>query len=90
VFERFERWLVAMLLLLVTGRDSLCAARPAASGVAAPLRFVLDLVGEPLLAAPSSVSQIPTCVLGVRVTIQSRNVRHDEISRRPRASCYRG
>ena len=55
VFERFRRWLVAMVSLP---------------------------------ASPSSVRQILTCVLGFCVTIHSRNVRHDEISRRPQASCY--
>ncbi len=87
MFERFGRWLVAMLSLLAAGRDSLFAARPVAAGVAAPLRFVLNLAGQPILAAEPSVSQILTCVLGFRATIQSRNVRHDEISRRPQASC---
>lgn|GEM_PF-2454840 len=88
MFERFKRWLAAVLSLLVTGRDSLFATRPAACGAVTPPGLVLDGAHEPLYVAPPCVSQILTCVFGFCATIQGRNARHDEMSRRPRASCW--
>ena len=91
MFGKSKRWLVPALLLLATGTESLRAARPWAGGMLAPCPVVRAVPAEPIPAlVPMSISQIPTCVFGFRVTIQSRNARHDEISRQPLVSCCRG
>jgi len=91
VFGKSKRWLVPALLLPVTETESLRAARPCVGGMLAPRPVVRAVSTEPIPAlVPISISQIPTCVFGFRVTIQSRNARHDEISRQPLVSCCRG